>query len=173
MVLTAPAAGESGGTRREALRSTAMVDNGYASIVVGVDGSEAGTAALAWALAEAARCGHALDAVVVAEHEDPGTHAEVEAAAAACPEVAVRYVHATGAPGPVLVRAADKAALLVVGSHGHGRLAAALLGSVSAYCIGHSACPVVVVPDPGPVTGVAEATEESGVDALATPGPLL
>ena len=169
MVLTVPEAGERGVTTRE-LRSTAMVDNGNPTIVVGVDGSEAGTAALAWALAQAARCGCALDVVVVAEREDPGTRAEVEAAGAACPEVPVRYVHATGTPGPVLVRAADKAALLVVGSHGHGRLAAALLGSVSAYCIGHAACPVVVVPDPGPVNGIVE---ESDVDVLATPGPLL
>ncbi len=150
-----------------------MVNNGNTLIVVGVDGSEAGVAALAWALAEAARCGCALDAVAVAENEDVGTRAEVEAAGAACPEVAVRYVHATGAPGPVLVRAARDAALLVVGSHGQGRLAAALLGSVSAYCTGHAPCPVVVVPDPGPVTGGVEDSKESDVDALATPGPLL
>lgn len=153
-----------------------MVDNGNARIVVGVDGSEAGVAALAWALAEAARCECALDAVAVAENEDPGIRVDVEAAGAACPEVAVRYVHATGALGPVLVRAARDAALLVVGSHGQGRLAAALLGSVSAYCTGHATCPVVVVPDPGPVAGIVEDFEdskESGVDALATPGPLL
>lgn len=46
-----------------------------------------------------------------------------------------------------------KADLLVVGSHGRGALAAALVGSVSASMLRYAPCPVLVVPfhkeDPG------------------------
>jgi nucleotide-binding universal stress UspA family protein len=38
--------------------------------------------------------------------------------------------------------------VLVVGSHGHGALADALLGSISNYAAHHSPCPVLVVPAP-------------------------
>ena len=45
--------------------------------------------------------------------------------------------------------AADEHAdLLVVGSHGHGVLADALLGSISNYVVHHSTVPVLVVPPP-------------------------
>jgi universal stress protein family protein len=49
----------------------------------------------------------------------------------AAPTVTVRRRVAHGHPGVVLVDAAKDADLLVVGSHGHGGLVAALLGSVS------------------------------------------
>ena len=38
--------------------------------------------------------------------------------------------------------------LLVVGSGGHGRLAGALLGSISAHLAQHSRIPLVIVPNP-------------------------
>lgn len=50
-----------------------------------------------------------------------------------------------GRPGKVLVDEAEFAAVLVVGSQGHGAVAEAVLGSVSAYCVRHAHCPVVVV----------------------------
>ena len=53
-----------------------------------------------------------------------------------------------GHAGAVLVEASRRAALLVVGSRGRGRLAEALLGSVSEHCVRHAACPVVVVRHP-------------------------
>jgi len=48
-------------------------------------------------------------------------------------------------PGPALVEAASDADLLVVGSHGRGRVASALMGSVSSHVVHHARCPVVVV----------------------------
>jgi nucleotide-binding universal stress UspA family protein len=50
-----------------------------------------------------------------------------------------------GRPAEVLVGLAGDGDLLVVGSRGHGALAATLLGSVSHACTQHASCPVVVV----------------------------
>lgn len=147
-----------------------MVDGGRAPIVVGVDGSAASVAALGWAAAEADRRGCDLEAVVVTEIENAETIRQVQAAGADYPAVRMRYIRTVGAPARALVVAARGAAMVVVGSHGRGRLAGALLGSVSAYCSAHAGCPVVVVPDPGRMAAV---TEVSDVDVLATPGPLL
>ena len=53
-----------------------------------------------------------------------------------------------GAAATVLVEASRGAELLVVGTHGHGRVKGLLLGSVSQECVSHSGCPVVTVPAP-------------------------
>ena len=50
-----------------------------------------------------------------------------------------------GPAADALVECSEGATLLVVGSHGHGRLASALLGSTSSRVIEHAPCPVVVV----------------------------
>jgi nucleotide-binding universal stress UspA family protein len=61
------------------------------------------------------------------------------------PEVSVtRHMLPGPAPG-TLVRAAEGADLLVVGSRGRGGFLGLMLGSVSNYVTHHSPCPVVVV----------------------------
>jgi nucleotide-binding universal stress UspA family protein len=141
-------------------------------IVVGVDGSELGGAALAWALEEAKLREATLVAVHAWTFVPPGPIAEpgmvpvpagdlagdlaaernvanavlddaAERAAGTGVEVERRLVESS--PGDALVEAARGADLLVVGSHGRGSLASALLGSVSHHVLKHAPCPVVVV----------------------------
>ena len=51
-----------------------------------------------------------------------------------------------GHPGEVLGDLSGDAELLVVGTRGHSAVGAALLGSVSGYCLRRADCPVAVVP---------------------------
>lgn len=136
------------------------------TIVVGIDGSPTGLRALQWALGEATRTGATVRAIhawlftpydvpSVTTVADARQHAErtlattINAALAEAvdpPRVDSEAVE--GYPPRVLVEASAEAALLVVGTHGHGPLVNALLGSVSTECVRHAACPVVVVPPP-------------------------
>lgn len=65
------------------------------------------------------------------------------------PRVAQLVLHDSG--GAPLVETSEGAAMLVVGSGRKGRMARAFLGSVSEFCVRHAGVPVVVVPDPGKV----------------------
>lgn len=141
-------------------------------VTVGVDGSPASFTALRWALMHAARTGAQVRAVrcwvpvvargweaaVTAEPVPPSAEqqaraerelAEVVAAALArhpdgAARVAVQQRVVRGPAGPVLVREADGAVLLVVG---HSPWVAELLHrSVSWYCVRHATCPVLVIP---------------------------
>jgi len=133
-------------------------------IVVGVDGSRHAEAALAWAFRQAELTCAPLVAVTCWEYPmnlgwTPGPPADfrpdedarsmLEEAVAEeqrhHPDVAVEKVVVEGPPVPVLLDAAAGAALLVVGTRGHGGFAGLLLGSVSGHCMTHAACPVVVV----------------------------
>ena len=68
------------------------------------------------------------------------------AAAKNHPKVEYRHVNLGGRPpGETLVKASAGAAMLVVGSHGTSGVLPALLGSVSAHCVRHAKCPVVIV----------------------------
>jgi nucleotide-binding universal stress UspA family protein len=55
-----------------------------------------------------------------------------------------------GHPAHVLVQAAERAELLVVGKSAHGAIVGMLLGSVSSDVTAHAPCPVVVVPGRAP-----------------------
>jgi nucleotide-binding universal stress UspA family protein len=141
-------------------------------IVVGFDGSDGGVRALSWAVAEAAERGGTVQAVTAWQHAEPelGAHARAEhyrtarvtlesaitEAREAHPGVTVAGEAVPGAPVDVLTRAATDADLLVLGSHGHGRLFHAVLGSVAEQCVRAAVCPVVVVPVPRPATEPTE-----------------
>jgi nucleotide-binding universal stress UspA family protein len=135
-------------------------------IVVGVDGSPGSRRALRWALAEASRSGADLEAVTVwtwdglegpmlaatdpsaqRVHADRVSVHEVQAALAevAGPATVNRTV-VEGRPVRELIKASRHARLLVLGSHGHGRLYRATLGSIAAECARRALCPVVVIP---------------------------
>jgi nucleotide-binding universal stress UspA family protein len=70
----------------------------------------------------------------------------VDEARSAEPDVDVQGELVEGRPAGALLEAAGGADLLVVGSRGRGGFAGLLLGSVSAQCVHHAPCPVVVVP---------------------------
>jgi nucleotide-binding universal stress UspA family protein len=72
--------------------------------------------------------------------------ASLAEARSADPGVEVRGELVEARPAAALLAAAEDADLLVVGSRGRGGFAALLLGSVSAQCVHHAPCPVVVVP---------------------------
>lgn len=147
-------------------------------VVVGVDGSEQGWSALAWAADEASLRGALLRVLHACEapSEDPrkastvspsvAEQAEgiIDAArsrvAAHHPSLEVR-VDATGDRAPyALIEASCSADLLVVGARGLGGLRSLVLGSVSQRCIRYAHCPVVVVR--------SEVTEASGTPADRT-----
>jgi len=140
-------------------------------VVVGVDGSPNAWHALEWAVAEAKLRGATLK--VVCAFEDPtaavglgtafGSGAPVivdpsiveeaandvaNEAAARAKDVPVEVVARCDRPGDVLAEESRGAAMVVVGSRGHGRVGSLLLGSVSNYVAHHSDCPVVIVPPP-------------------------
>jgi nucleotide-binding universal stress UspA family protein len=135
------------------------------TIVVGVDGSTQGEAALAFAAEEAALRGARLLIVCAWEIPmmmEPGVYAGqsfegldddaenmVQAAVARVdelqPSVACEGKAIEGQPAAVLLKEGEQADMIVVGRHGHGGLASLLLGSVSQQVVRHAACPVVVV----------------------------
>lgn len=139
------------------------------TIVVGVDETPAGTAALQWAAHEAElreaelKIVHVwqIDATVaMAGVEIPWTSYESDARTSAEQWVTEtigakdgagndrRVDVLQGAPGPTLVEASRDAALLVVGTRVHTGIRRVLFGSVSHYCLTHAQCVVVAVPTP-------------------------
>lgn len=132
-------------------------------VVVGVDGSASAKAALRWALDQARLTKARLRAVIAWEvplragldlmpEENYGAAAGKllaesvqEALGYETPDVEVDESVLPGHPAQVLIDESAHAALLVVGSRGHGSFAGTLLGSVSQLCVQHAHCPVVVV----------------------------
>lgn len=141
-----------------------------APVVVGIDGSEGSLVALRAAASEARLRGAALEVVVVwhpgivgsmpvfgvgtpvEEQLDElrrgldGTLAD-EGLADSGLDVRRRVVN--GHAAEALLQASSDAALVVVGSRGHGGVAGKVLGSVSQQVVAHARCPVMVVPHSG------------------------
>lgn len=146
-----------------------MTDSQEKKIVVGVDGSDSSKAALVWGLRQARLTGAPLQVVmawdypltygwmVVPEGVDLGADAAselervvkevTEAENAADPAVEITNNVIQGHPAVVLMTEAENAALVVVGSRGHGEFAGMLLGSVSEHLSTHAPCPALIVRD--------------------------
>ncbi|MEQ6901872.1 universal stress protein [Nocardioides sp. YIM 152588] len=132
---------------------------GAARIVVGYDGSPDADAALVWAAESAAPRGRQVEVVVVGSAMDPvvGHFKEAEdrtverrrsAARGRLEELGTVDGAVTVRRGPTvpeLLRASSGAAMLVVGSSGHGLAAGSLTGSVSQHAARHAGCPVITV----------------------------
>ena len=64
------------------------------------------------------------------------------------PAVAVKALVVPQSPANALVRISAIASLVILGSHGHGPLAATLLDTTGSHLLHHAACPVMVVHPP-------------------------
>jgi nucleotide-binding universal stress UspA family protein len=159
-----------------------------ARIVVGVDGSTAGIAAVRWAAAEAWLREVELQVLVAYHWRTPGMRfrsggellraADQRAAAvldsamlqarSIAINVPVRGAAVVGDPVPVLLRAAADADLLVVGSRSRGGVRL-LLGSVSSQVATNAPCSVAVVRGRGntPASAVVVGVNESPSAAAA------
>ena len=141
-------------------------------IVVGVDGSAGGNAALAWAATEATLRGVTLRAVCVLkspaswmgmgealgsgvavnvsdedlEQVALDTIADAIASVGIGDELTIVRDGRVGRAATVLVALSAEADLVVVGACGHGDVGSVLLGSVAMHCTHHARCPVTVVP---------------------------
>ena len=147
-------------------------------VVVGVDGSAHGDAALRWALEQAESRGGEVTAVFAWQQpfvSIPGAfdREELEQAAkdflvgkvsavAPSPRVPLLPLVAEGDPAEALVVAAKDADLLVVGTRGRSPFLGSVLGAVSLRCAAGANCPVTLIklstekPQTQPSAGPAE-----------------
>lgn len=135
------------------------------TVVVGVDGTEAGKEALRVGLSEATLRGCAVEVVtcwqpttwygsvtgelpedVLKRAQDAQEEAvsTVLAQTSDRPVISRRVIE--GPAGPTLVSLSKGAAFLIVGTHHKNVVERSVLGSVSEHCIRHAPCPVIVVP---------------------------
>ncbi|WP_151084572.1 universal stress protein [Nocardioides cynanchi] len=157
------------------------------TIVVGVDGSPSSSEAVAWAARQAvldhrpltllhayhlenaawvAQAG--LDqSVILQSLKDSGTTVLGRARLAAraiAPDLEVDEYIVRADPRDALSLASKTAAMVVVGSRGHGRVASLLLGSVGLSLARHGCCPVVVLRPHGAETRHGVLTGTDGTD---------
>ncbi|MGX5358464.1 universal stress protein [Kocuria sp. KH4] len=143
------------------------MEQGTAAVVVGVDGSGQSVEALRWAARIAPALGAPLRVVAAwdyppeyagyvplgSDNFDEVTRKRVDTAIQQAfgedvPEGLTTTVE-FGHPSKVLVRESEGASMLVVGRRGHGGFRGLLLGSVSAACVAHASCPVLVIHEDG------------------------
>ena len=152
-------------------REHASIDGAAAGrVVVGVDGSEVSSAAIAYAFNHAASTGAGLTVVhawwweylegvmvespwggnweEIAEQELVVVSESLAGWSEKHPDVDVARHVVRGHPVDLLVEESAGADLLVVGSRGRGGFAGLLLGSVSQGALHHARCPVAVVRQP-------------------------
>ncbi|WP_290059520.1 universal stress protein [Amycolatopsis solani] len=158
-------------------------------IVVGVDHSAVSAAALRWAVSEAAKSGRRVVALrawtfepvydlgaavagtpqTVADRERQHLDDVVAQVRDEHPGVAVRAELVEHSATVALEEASKTAAMLVLGSHGRGRLLKLLVGSVAEHCLREASCPVVVIP----ARTVREPEPAEEPAPAYFPGPLL
>ena len=163
-----------------------------ARIVVGYDSSAPADAAVDWAALEAQRRGLPLTVLHVINYRGtiPGaidaspwpdlawradhqvTAKGVERARAKAPSIDVRPAACSAQVAYALIETSREAALLVIGTRGHGDLTGTVLGSVAFAVSAHAHCPVVVVRGdsarpPGPQRPVVVGLDGSGGADLA------
>jgi len=141
---------------------------GRQGVIVGVDGSEEATQAVAFAAAEADREGQELTVVyafrppdrltagglltenleqLIVEEEQVVLAETVSGLREDYPDLVVKTVLETERdPAAALVHAASDAQLLVVGSRGRGGFKRLLLGSTAHAVLTHLPCPTVITP---------------------------
>jgi nucleotide-binding universal stress UspA family protein len=140
-----------------------------AGIVVGIDGSGHSERALEWAAREAGLRQIPLRVITVHQPvvgywgsavDHPEDHALSEHVRKAAREQTDKVIDrlgesapsqitidaVSGSPAEELLRAAEDAELLVVGSRGTGGFARLVMGSISSQVSQHANCPVVVMP---------------------------
>lgn len=168
-----------------------MTTANQGDIVVGVDHSAVSVAALRWAVAEAAVSGRQVVALrawtfepiadlgaavagspeTVADRERRQLDEVIGAVQAEQPGVTVNAELVEHSAPVALEEASKTAAMLVLGSHGRGRLLKLLVGSVAEHCLREASCPVVVIP----ARTVPEPEKETAATPVGSyfPGPLL
>lgn len=146
------------------VHGTCRTDHAVRRIVVGVDGSETGNAALAWAAEVAIRTGAQLLLVhgwtypyagLRSAASEPRDEMRLDAMRVLdastqhtkqiAPTITTQAVISEETPAKAILDAAASADLIVVGSRGHGGFASLLLGSVSRTVLQHATCPVAVI----------------------------
>lgn len=129
-------------------------------IVVGVDGSDAATAALRWACGEAISTGAVIEAVHAFQPTAGPSPAADEARAkssgllsrevwvalaAIKDSPSIRLRNQPGDPAAVLISRSARAGLLVLGAPEHGAGGTTGAGSIAAICRQDARCPVAVI----------------------------
>ncbi|MFI6088280.1 universal stress protein [Streptomyces sp. NPDC051218] len=131
------------------------------TITVGVDGSPGSLDAADWAAGEALR--RDLPLRLIHAHEPPGERGRFDGSDAAArletgvlersvqqlsrwhPELEIIDDRVSGSPAGALLAAAPSSALVVIGSHGAGRLTNVMVGSAALAVATRASCPVALV----------------------------